>query len=154
MKPRPLPNMIIGACEWVALPKLDVRALRARVDTGARTCALHASRIEPYVEKGVRRARFRIHTGHPHEDSWQQCTAPIVDVKRVRSSTGHDQERLTIRTDIVIGHERWAVDITLTNREQMTYRMLLGRDAMKNHALVYPAHTFLQGKPRINQPQD
>ena len=71
-------------------------------------------------------------------------------VRIVRSSSGQHQERFTIRTDIIIGHNRWSVDITLTNRAKMRYRMLLGRSAMKVHALVYPARTFLQGKPRLD----
>ncbi|MDT8438551.1 MAG: RimK/LysX family protein [Wenzhouxiangellaceae bacterium] len=144
------PNMIIGACEWVALPELGIRRLRARTDTGAKSCALHATRIERYCENGVERARFRVHTSHARPEHWTECTADLKGVRLVRSSTGHHQERYTIRTDLIIGHNRWSVDITLTNRAKMRYRMLLGRAAMKDHALVYPARTFLQGQPRLD----
>ncbi|MCA1778226.1 MAG: RimK/LysX family protein [Xanthomonadaceae bacterium] len=144
------PNMIIGACEWVALPELGIARLRARTDTGAKSCALHASQIERFRQDGGDRVQFRVHTGHTRPDQWQLCQADLSDVRQVRSSSGENEERYTIRTDLIIGHNRWSVDITLTNREKMRYRMLLGRIAMKDHALVYPARTFLQGKPRLD----
>lgn len=144
------PTMIIGACEWVGLPELGIRRLRARIDTGARSCALHASEIETYSEDGRDRVRFRVHVGHPEPDRNLPCSALLTGSRTVRSSSGEHEERFTIRTGIVIGHARWDVDITLTNREKMRYRMLLGRTAMEHHALVYPARTFLQGKPRID----
>lgn len=142
--------MIIGACEWIALPELGIRRLRARVDTGAKSCALHASQIERFTTDGIERVRFRVHTRFGTPEDWQMCEAMLSGVRRVRSSNGQFQERYTIRTDLVIGHNRWSVDITLTDRRRMRYRMLLGRAAMKNHALVYPARTFLQGAPRLD----
>src|SRR6056297_1160708 len=150
MKTHREPNMIIGACEWVALPELGIARLRARIDTGAKSCALHASEIERFRQQGRDCVRFRVHTGHGRPDQWKLCRADLSDVRRVRSSSGENEERYTIRTDLIIGHNRWSVDITLTNREKMRYRMLLGRIAMKDHALVYPARTFLQGKPRLD----
>lgn len=142
------PNMIIGACEWVGLPGLGIDRLRARVDTGAKSCALHASHVEFFERDGQRWVSFHVYNGHPKPHSSQRCEALLSDIRDVRSTSGIPEQRVTIRTDIVIGHSRWSVDITLTNREKMRYRMLLGRVAMRNHALVYPARTFLQGKPR------
>lgn len=142
------PTMIIGACEWIALPELGIDHLRARVDTGAKSCALHASDIESFVTDGVDRVRFRVYVGHPEPGGWHPCECRLKGHRRVRNTSGELEERFTIRTDIVVGHTRWPVDITLTNREKMKYRMLLGRTAMENHALVYPARTFLQGRPR------
>ena len=150
MKQTPEPNMVIGACEWVALPDLGIDRLRARVDTGAKSCALHASDIEAFERDGRSWVRFRVHMGHPEPNRWLACEAPLRAVRRVRNTSGEMEDRYTIRTTIVIGHSRWAVDITLTNRERMNYRMLLGRKAMENHALIYPARTFLQGKPRLD----
>jgi len=144
------PNMIIGACEWIALPELGIAKLRARTDTGAKSCALHATKIERFIAGGVERVRFRVHNSHVQRQRWKSCEADLSDVRVVRSSSGQNQERYTIRTDLIIGHNRWSVDITLTNRAKMRYRMLLGRTAMKDHALVYPARTFLQGKPRLD----
>lgn len=144
------PNMIIGACEWVALPELGINQLRARVDTGAKSCALHAGEIEQVERDGVAFAIFRVPIGRHEAMRWQTCETRVRRIRRVRNTSGELEERLTIRTPLVIGHSRWEVDITLTNRERMRYRMLLGRSAMENHALVYPARTFLQGKPRLD----
>ena len=144
------PNMIIGACEWVALPELGIDRLRARVDTGAKSCALHASAIEPFERDGLDWVSFRVHLGHPTPQDDRLCQCRLKGVRTVRSTSGKAEQRFTIRTPIIIGHSRWLVDITLSNRAKMRYRMLLGRTAMENHALVYPARTFLQGKPRLD----
>jgi hypothetical protein len=141
--------MIIGACEWVALPELGVDRLRARVDTGAKSCALHASDIRPFERDGEQWVAFRLHLGHPRPKYDRDCECRLKGQRTVRSTSGRSEQRFTIRTPIVIGHSRWAVDITLTNRAKMRYRMLLGRTAMEDHALVYPARTFLQGNPRL-----
>lgn len=142
--------MIIGACEWVALPELGIERLRARVDTGAKSCALHATEIETFVRDGQEWIAFRAHLGHPRPSRDRRCEAALKGVRQVRSTSGRLEERYTIRTAIVIGHSRWAVDITLADRSRMRHRMLLGRTAMENHALVYPARTFLQGLPRLD----
>ena len=142
--------MIIGACEWVGLPDLGIDRLRARVDTGARSCALHASNIQPFQRDGADWVAFRVHTDHPKTARDRDCECLLNGTRMVRSTSGETEQRFSIRTAIVIGHSRWWVNITLTNRERMRYRMLLGRTAMENHALVYPARTFLQGKPRID----
>jgi len=146
---QPAPNMIIGACEWVALPALGIKSLRARVDTGAKSCSLHASDIEQFEQDGQDRVRFGVHLGYPEPVRVQHCECELLGIKTVRSTSGESEKRFTIRTDLVIGHTQWPVDITLSNRDRMRYRMLLGRIAMKNHCLVYPARTFLQGQPRL-----
>ncbi len=144
------PSMIIGACEWIALPELGIDRLRARVDTGAKSCALHASDIAPFDRDGTDWVRFRVHLGHPRPRDDRLCESRLKAVRRVRPTSGEFETRYTIQTPIIIGHSRWMVDITLTDRGRMRYRMLLGRKAMENHALVYPARIFLQGKPRLD----
>ncbi len=144
------PNMIIGACEWVALPALGIVKLRARVDTGAKSCSLHATDIETFVRDDQDWVRFDVHLGYPEPSRTRHCECQLLGIKTVRSTSGESEQRLSIRTHIVIGHSSWPVDITLSNRERMRYRMLLGRAAMKNHCLVYPARTFLQGTPRLD----
>ncbi len=144
------PSMIIGACEWIALPELGIERLRARVDTGAKSCALHASHIEPFDQDGENWVRFRVYLGFPKARSERFCQAQLKAVRAVRSTSGESEKRYTIRTPIIIGHSRWLVDVTLADRGRMRYRMLLGRKAMENHALVYPARTFLQGHPRLD----
>lgn len=142
-----LPPLVIGACEWVALPDLGIAAVRARVDTGARSCALHASDQAVFRKSGKDWVSFQVHVGFEQRHRSMSCEAELLDLRRVKNTSGEIEERFTIHTPIVIGAHRWNVDITLTNRERMRYRMLLGRAAMKDHAIVYPARTFLQGKP-------
>ncbi len=142
--------MIIGACEWIALPELGIERLRARVDTGAKSCALHASHIEPFEKDGADWVNFRVYLGFPKAEAERLCQSRLKAVRTVRSTSGESEQRYTIRTPIIIGHSRWLVDVTLADRGKMRYRMLLGRKAMENHALVYPARTFLQGRPRLD----
>ncbi|HLS05788.1 MAG TPA: RimK/LysX family protein [Wenzhouxiangella sp.] len=143
------PSLIIGACEWVALPELGIKALRARVDTGAKSCALHAGDIRTFESEGRLRVAFSVAIGFKSVRRWHQCEADLLGTRRVRNTSGEAEERYTIRTPLVIGASCWEVDVTLTDRDKMRYRMLLGRSAMKNNALVNPARAFLQGKPRI-----
>lgn len=145
-----LPPLVIGACEWVALPDLGIRSLRARVDTGARSCALHATEQTLFNKDGEDWVTFNVHLGFDRAHRTQHCQARLVDIRRVKNTSGEIEERYTVHTPIVIGQHQWSVDITLTNRERMRYRMLLGRQAMKDHAIVYPARTFLQGKPDVS----
>jgi len=144
-----LPPLVIGACEWVALPELGIKALRARVDTGAKSCALHASQQQIFTKDSEDWIRFQIHVGFEKNHKLVECESRLVGIRRVKNTSGDIEERFTIHTPIIIGSHCWDVDITLTNREKMRYRMLLGRRAMKDHAIVYPAHTFLQGKPTL-----
>jgi len=144
------PNMIIGACEWVALPELGITKMRARVDTGAKSCALHASDIETFDRDGANWVAFHVHLGFPEAERTRRCECPLLGMKTVRSTSGQSEQRLSIRTPIVIGHSSWPVAVTLSDRKRMRYRMLLGRLAMKDHCLVYPAQTFLQGRPRLD----
>lgn len=146
---RQIPPLVIGACEWVGLPLLGIAAVRARVDTGARSCALHASDQTRFTKDGLDWVSFRVHMGFERVRRTVECTSLLIGMRRVRNTSGEIEERFTIQTPIVIGEHHWPVEITLTNREHMRYRMLLGRAAMKNHAIVYPARTFLQGKPDI-----
>src|SRR5690554_3632973 len=101
------PSMIIGACEWVALPALGINRLRARVDTGAKSCALHALDIEPVEINGEKRVIFHVHMGHPEPKRWLRCEAALLTTRRVRNTSGELEERLTIRTPMIIGHSRW-----------------------------------------------
>lgn len=142
-----IPPLVIGACEWVAMPALGIAAVRARVDTGARSCALHASDQTMFKRAGKDWVSFQVHMGFERAQRSISCEALLLDMRQVKNTSGEIEERFTIHTPIVIGSHRWNVDITLTNRERMRYRMLLGRAAMKDHAIVYPARTFLQGKP-------
>jgi hypothetical protein len=139
-------RIVLGWREWVSLPQLGIDRIKAKVDTGARTSALHGFEIEPFEERGVQRVRFLIHPVQRDNDTVLECTADVVDRRKVRDSGGHQEMRWVIRSDIVIGPYRWPAELTLTSRDDMLFRMLLGRTAMSGMAVVDPARSYLVGK--------
>jgi ribosomal protein S6--L-glutamate ligase len=139
---------ILGWEEWVALPELGLPAIKAKVDTGARTSALYACDVEPFGSPRARKVRFCVHPLPRRRDVAIECTARLVDRREVRSSIGEREQRWVIETEIGIGGRQWPIEITLANRHTMTYRMLLGRQAIRPGTLVDPSSSFLQ--PRLN----
>jgi len=136
----------IGWREWMALPGLNLPAIKAKVDTGARTSALHAFLIEPYQQDGIDMLRFLIHPIQRNHDFQVECHCPVFDQREVTDSGGHREMRYVIETDVVIGSSSWPIHLTLTNRDTMAFRMLLGRRAMENRFIVDPAASYLNGK--------
>ncbi|MHA6325663.1 30S ribosomal protein S6--L-glutamate ligase [Roseivivax sp. CAU 1753] len=130
--------------EWVALPDLGLPAMRAKVDTGARTSALHASDIETFGTATKPRVRFMVHPVPERDDLVIPCSAEIVDRRVVTSSNGEGESRYVIGTSIEVGGERWPIEMTLTNRGGMASRMLLGREALKDHIAIVATDRFLQ----------
>lgn len=137
---------MIGWREWVGLPELGIPYVKAKIDTGARTSALHAYFVEPYVSGGLRMVRFGIHPIQRNEELSVVCTAPVKDVRVVSDSGGHKEERQVIETSVRLGESLWRIELTLTNRDQMLFRMLLGRTAMRRRLFVNPGKSFLQGQ--------
>ena len=138
---------ILGWEEWVALPELGLLAIKAKVDTGARTSALHAFFVEPVHVEGVAMVRFGVHPIPRRDDVEIICTARVKDQREVTSSNGERENRFVIETPIRIGQREWPIEVTLTNRNAMAYRMLIGRQAITEDILVDPASSFRQ--PRL-----
>lgn len=134
----------LGWEEWVSFPDLGLDAIKAKVDTGAKTSALHAAVIEPFgsVEKPM--VRFLVQPNPDRLDLEITCVAPIVDRRTVTSSNGETELRYVIETNIKIADRNWPVEVTLTNRENMAYRMLLGRTAITDEMVVDPNSSFCQ----------
>lgn len=144
-KNRNLP--VLGWTEWVALPELAVPKIKCKVDTGARTSALHTFYVEGFKEDGKQRVRFGLHPVQGNSVKEIHCVADVVDTRNVTDSGGHVESRYVIRTPMVIGTEMWPIEITLTNRDTMRFRMLLGRTAFADNFLVDSGTTMQMGRP-------
>ena len=142
------PPKLLGWREWVGLPGLKVPTIKAKVDTGARTSTLHAIDVTPVVEGGKRRLRFRVLPQQDRRDVTIACIADMVEQRLVSSSTGQRELRWVIRTTLRIGDQSWPIEVTLTDRDSMQFRMLLGRTALAGRFVVDPTRSFLIGPPR------
>lgn len=136
----------VGWREWVSLPELGLPAIKAKIDTGARTSCLHAFSIDPFIKEGQEWVRFGIHPHQHNTENEVYCEAKVFDKRTVSDSGGHKEERYVISTDVVLANQRWHIEVTLTNRDSMLFRMLLGRTAMKQKIIVDPNESFLLGK--------
>jgi hypothetical protein len=135
-----------GWREWVSLPSIGVGSIKAKLDTGARTSALHAFNIETYWSDGELWARFFVHPYQKNDAREIACDARIEDIRIVSNPGGRRQRRLVIRTDVRLGDETWPIDLSLTDRDEMGFRLLIGRTAMHGNLIVDPDHSYMLGK--------
>ena len=140
-------KIIVGWREWVSLPDLGIKSIKAKMDTGAKTSALHTYFIEPINNSERPMVRFGIHPMQKSVKNDTICIADIVDERRIVDSGGHPELRYIIRTSILVGNKKWPVDLSLTNREQMRFRLLIGRAAISEQLIIDPKLSFTLGRP-------
>jgi len=136
-------KVILGSEEWFSFPDLGIPAIKARVDSGAKTSALHAVNITPFIKDETSWVRFDINPIQKNQKTVIHCEAPLVDKRIVKSSSGFREQRYVIQTTLDIGDSSWPIEMTLTNRDSMGFRMLLGREAMSGRVLVDPEQSYL-----------
>ena len=136
---------IVGCEEWCAFPELGVPAIKARVDSGARTSALHALNIQPFKRNEARWVSFEVHPVQNDRSTVLRCEALVHDRRVVKNSGGFAEKRYVIKAEFAMADKRWEIELTLTNRDSMGYRLLLGREAMSGRLLVDPATSFCLG---------
>ena len=138
-------RLVVGWHEWVALPDLGVDAIIAKIDTGARTSALHAAEIDRDYVRGAPVARLRVHVDKRDPHAYVTAEAEVIDSRLVKSSTGDGQRRLVVGAHLAVAGRTWPIELSVTNRKSMRFRMLLGRTAMTRRMLVDPGANFLLG---------
>ncbi len=148
MEEREAPLVIIGWREWVSLPEIGISRIKAKIDTGARSSSLHAFDIQRFEQEGRSFVRFNVHPVQRREDISVLCEAEIHDVRNVKSSSGESSDRIVIQTPVSWMGETWIVDLTLADRTQMGFRMLVGREAVRGRMLVDPGRSYFGGRPR------
>jgi len=137
-----LAQTILGWREWISLPDLGISGIKAKIDTGARSSSLHAIDIQTIAVDGEQWVEFKVQPLQHQTDAPLHCRAPIKDYRQVTDSGGHRSMRYVIETTINIGSEQFTAEVTLADRSQMMFRMLLGRTAMKNRYTVDPGRSY------------
>jgi len=148
------PLIIIGWREWLSLPDLGVPRIKAKIDTGARSSSLHAYDIEQFQQEGCSLVRFKVHPIQRREQMEVCCVAEVHDIRSVRSSSGEATDRIVIQTTASWLNQEWTIELTLADRSQMGFRMLVGREAMRGRMLVDPGRSYFGGRPKRRKKPD
>jgi hypothetical protein len=141
-------KLVLGWREWLSFPDLGIERIKAKVDTGARTSCLHAFFVEPFEKGKEDWVRFGIHPRQGDTDEAVYCEAPLKDRRTVRDSGGHEELRYVIEAQVLIGSHRHAVEVTLTDRDSMKFRALLGRTAIRGNYVVDSGRSYVQSRRR------
>lgn len=139
-------KVVVGSEEWCSFPSLSIPAIKARVDSGAKTSSIHAFNIQAFNRNGQAWVSFEVHPIQNDRKTVVRCESPVVDRRFVKSSSGNREKRYVISAPVQIGGDIWEIELTLTNRDSMGYRMLLGREAMSGRMLVDPEASFALGE--------
>lgn len=143
----PSPVIVAGWREWVSLPEFGIKWVKAKLDTGARSSAIHAYDIDEFEREQSPWVSFEVHPWQRSDLDSCRIELPVIDRRVVRSSTGHEEERLVVSTVVrAVGLDLHA-ELTLTNRDEMGFRMLVGREAMRGALLIDPGRSYLGGRP-------
>jgi hypothetical protein len=145
----PLPT--IGWREWIALPELGIKQIKAKVDTGARSSALHAFNLETFQQDGHEMVRFTVHPMQRSGDKAVVTEAKVLEYRSVRSSGGQQTRRPVILTLVQLLGLTWQIELTLAARDEMGFRMLLGREAIRRQMVVDPGRSYLNGRPKTKK---
>lgn len=137
---------IIGWREWLSLPELGVPNIKVKVDTGARSSAIHALNIEQFEAHGVQKVRFQVAPVQSDDERLIMVETTLLEERAITDSGGHQQVRPVIVTSVCLGELQWPIELTLTNRDVMGFRMLLGRHALKERFLVNPSQSYIQSQ--------
>lgn len=139
-------RLLIGRDEWCQLPNLHIPAIKAKIDTGAKTSSLHAFNIKLIHRHYQAYVHFDIHPLQNNDRILIACVAPVIDEREIMSSNGHKEHRYVIRTTLVISDQTWNIEVTLSNRDPLRYRLLLGREALNKRVLIDPSLSRHQKK--------
>jgi hypothetical protein len=139
--------IILGWREWVCLPQLHIKRIKAKLDTGARTSALHTTFIEPYMHLGRLWIRFGIHPFQHNRQIKRICTAEVFDQRWITDSGGHRERRYIIQTNLQLGKSLFPIELSLTNRDHLQFRMLIGRIALSKRFAINPVRSYVLGRP-------
>ncbi|MCP5504209.1 MAG: ATP-dependent zinc protease [Chlamydiales bacterium] len=132
----------IGWQEWVSLPGLEIPAIKAKIDTGAKTSSLHAFDIKPIMKNKKEYVKFSVHPMQRNNRISIPCCCPIFDIRNVMSSNAQVEERYVIKSLLCLGGKQWEIEITLSDRDPLRFRMLLGREALASRVVIDPSKTL------------
>jgi hypothetical protein len=149
--PRKPSKLVVGWREWIALPGLGVAAVKAKIDTGARSSSLHAFGIDEFQRDGAAWVRFDIHPLQRDSETIIRAEAPVLEYRHVRSSSGHLTLRPAIRAEVELDGQRWPIELTLAARDDMGFRMLLGREAVRGRFTVDPGRSYMASVPPVSR---
>lgn len=141
-------KILVGRCEWCSLPELEIPQIKAKIDTGARTSALHAFDIHAEFIDNKKVVFFKVHPIQGNNLLTHSCRALVIDERAIMSSNGHKEHRYIIQTTLKIGEHHYSIQLSLSNRDPLTFRLLLGREALNKRMIVDPSLVYQQGKKK------